>query len=171
MPGTGQPVLAYLGLGSNLGDRRQTLHDAQERLDKGPGLRILRRSSIVESAPLGVLDQPWFLNCVLEVETDLEPDHLLQRIKSIELELGRRPSPRWSARAIDIDILLYDDQRIDDPELVVPHPEMWHRRFVLEPLAELLPDLRGPDGKSVRERTAELSAEQVIRQPLPATGG
>jgi 2-amino-4-hydroxy-6-hydroxymethyldihydropteridine diphosphokinase len=160
---------AYLGLGANLGDRAATLAAAARRLADDPRLRVLRASSMVESAPVGVLDQPWFLNLVLEVATSLSPRELLVLAKRTEQELGREPSPRWSARAIDVDILLFGDLTVEEPDLVVPHPEMWRRRFVLEPLAELRPDLRAPDGRSIRAVAAALASEQPLRPALAAS--
>lgn len=140
-------TLAYLGLGSNLGDRAAALAAARRLLDADPSLRVLRASSAVETSPVGVTDQPWFLNQVLEVETSLSPRELLRLAKQVEVALGRGPAPRWTARPIDVDILLYGDQIIAEPDLVIPHPELYRRRFVLEPLAELRPDLRAPDGR------------------------
>jgi 2-amino-4-hydroxy-6-hydroxymethyldihydropteridine diphosphokinase len=149
--------LVYLSLGSNLGDREQMLRLALERL-AAPDLRILRVSSIRETEPVDVLDQPRFLNLVAEAETGLFPKQLLARTARIELELGRKRLRPKGPRTIDIDILLYGDAVIDSPELTVPHPRMAERRFVLEPLAELAPDLRHPvTRRTVREMLADLN--------------
>ncbi|MCC7106026.1 MAG: 2-amino-4-hydroxy-6-hydroxymethyldihydropteridine diphosphokinase [Chloroflexi bacterium] len=158
---------AYLGLGANLGDRAVTLAAVARRLAAEPFLRVVRASSLVESAPVGVLEQPWFLNQVLEVQTSLTPRELLALAKTAEQELGRRPSPRWTSRAIDVDILLFGDLAVRESDLVVPHPEMWRRRFVLEPLAELRPDLHAPDGRPIATVAAALAPEQPLR-PAPA---
>ena len=114
---------AYLGLGSNLGRRERNLSAARRRL-RLKGARILRRSSVVETEPWGVTDQPRFLNQVLEVAWEGTPRELLGAAKAVEKEGGRRPSRRWGPRAIDVDILLFGDERIDEPDLVVPHPRL-----------------------------------------------
>jgi 2-amino-4-hydroxy-6-hydroxymethyldihydropteridine diphosphokinase len=139
-------VFAYIGLGSNLGDRRETLSRALERL----GAR--RVSTIVETEPWGVVDQPRFLNAVAEIETDLEPPALLDRLLEIERELGRVRRQKWGPRTVDLDLLLYGDRRIVSPVLTVPHPRLHQRLFVLEGLAELCPDRAVPGfGRTVRE--------------------
>ncbi|MBI4492715.1 MAG: 2-amino-4-hydroxy-6-hydroxymethyldihydropteridine diphosphokinase [Chloroflexi bacterium] len=153
---------AYLGLGSNLGDRAANLAAAVERLVATPGLRVLRCSSLYETEPVGYLDQPWFLNAVVEVETSLEPAALLQRARAIEAELGRQPGPRWGPRPIDVDILLYGQRTVLTPALQVPHPELWNRLFVLLPLAELQPQLTTPAGQPIAERIAELRQSQMV---------
>ena len=135
----GEGVTAYLGLGSNLGDREGNLAKAMTCLEDPPALSLTRSSSIYETAPWGYTDQPDFLNCVLEIETSLSPVSLLMRIKEVESELGRRPSRQYGPRLIDVDILLYGDSIIqsDEPDLKIPHPRMDQRAFVLVPLAEL----------------------------------
>ena len=127
---------AYLGLGSNLGRRERNLSAARRRL-RLKGARILRRSSVVETEPWGVTDQPRFLNQVLEVAWEGTPRELLGAAKAVEKEGGRRPSRRWGPRALDVDILLFGDERIDEPDLVVPHPRLAERQFVLRSLGEL----------------------------------
>jgi 2-amino-4-hydroxy-6-hydroxymethyldihydropteridine diphosphokinase len=167
-PGTANVVsIAFIGLGANLGDRAGTLEAAVAALGSAAGVEIRRRSSFYESAPVGVLDQPWFLNGVIEVATTLAPLDLLRVLQQIERDLGRRPTRRWGERVVDLDLLLYGNQRVDLPELVVPHPELWNRRFVLQPLAELAPELRAPDGRVIAEVAAALAPEQVLR-PNPA---
>lgn len=164
------PRRAYLGLGSNLGDRRANLEAARARLEAEPGINVLRTSAVYESEPVGVADQPWFLNSVLEIRTDLSPRELLATLKRIERDLGRQPGRRWGERLIDLDLLLYDGQTIAQPDLQVPHPQLWNRLFVLLPLAELLPDLRAPDGRSIQQAIAGLEGFQAIHllAPLPA---
>jgi len=153
----------YLALGSNLGDRRANLASALERLATAD-LRIVRVSSIYETAPRDVLDQPWFLNQVAEVETSLFPRQLLARTQKIERELGRKRAQPKGPRVIDVDILLFGDAIINTPDLEVPHPRMLDRRFVLEPLAELAPDLRHPaTGRSMREALAGVTDQAVKR--------
>jgi len=141
----------YLALGSNLGDRKAHLRTALERLGAAE-VRIARRSSVYETEPQDLRDQPWFLNMVVEGETELFPMQLLLRIQTIELELGRQRRTPKGPRTIDIDILLYGNAVIHTNKLEVPHPRMAQRRFVLEPLAEIAPDLRlPPDGRTVQE--------------------
>ena len=125
----------WLALGSNLGDRDRYLRDARAALE-ARGIRILRASSIDETNPVGVVDQPRFLNQVLEVETELEPSALLHALKQIERRIGRTPGPRWGPREIDIDILTYEDRVVDEPDLKVPHPELERRPFLKKLLDE-----------------------------------
>lgn len=158
------PARAFLGLGSNRGDRLAMLRQAAARLRALPGVRILRASSVYETAPLGLTDQPWFLNQVLEVETTLDPHHLLAAVQEVEVSLGRRREVRWGPRTIDIDILLYADVTLRSPRLVLPHPALAHRRFVLMPLAELDPLLRLPDGRCVHDLLEALGDAQVVRR-------
>jgi 2-amino-4-hydroxy-6-hydroxymethyldihydropteridine diphosphokinase len=132
--------IAYLGLGSNLGDRQRNLEQAVSALDGTSGIRVMRVSSFRVTPPYGVEDQPEFLNGVVEAETELDPPALLAAVKEIETKLGRVPSYRWGPRQIDIDILLYDRLRWESPELTIPHPGILVRPFVTEPLAELAPE-------------------------------
>jgi len=153
---------AYLGLGANLGDRAANLAEAARRIASAD-VRVLRVSSSWETAPRGILDQPWFLNQVMEVETDLSAMQLFHQIQEIEREMGRVRAARDGPRLIDIDILLYGDQQVSEPDLEIPHPRMAERRFVLEPLAELAPALRHPvSGKTVQEMLAKVK-DQVAR--------
>lgn len=127
---------AWLALGSNLGDRDAYLARARAALMLA-GVRLVHESRVAETAPLGVIDQPAFLNQVLEVETALEPRPLLQAVKRIEVDLGRQPRERWGPREIDIDILRYDNRLVDEPGLRIPHPELRNRPFLLDLLAEI----------------------------------
>jgi len=130
---------AYVGLGANLGDRETMIRKAASLL----GAR--RLSTIRETEPWGFEDQPKFLNAVAELETDLTARDLLDRLLVVEQSLGRtREGPRWGPRTIDLDLLLYGDERLDEPDLTVPHPHLHERLFVLEPLAELDPALEVP---------------------------
>ena len=147
---------AFFSLGSNLGDREASLNDALERLEAA-GVRTVRRSSIHETEPQDYHDQPWFLNMAVEVETDLAPLALLATTQKIEAEMGRQRTIPKGPRTIDIDILFYANLVIATPELEIPHPRLTERRFVLDPLSEIVPDLVHPiTGKSVREVQAAL---------------
>ena len=130
----------YLGLGTNLGDRRDNLAQVVKGLDAEPDLRVLRTSGIYETAPWGLTGQPDFLNMVVEVSTALSPRPLLDRVKGLERELGRTAAPRFGPRVIDVDILLFGDQTIDEPDLHIPHASLHLRAFALVPLAELTPE-------------------------------
>jgi 2-amino-4-hydroxy-6-hydroxymethyldihydropteridine diphosphokinase len=144
-------VLAYVGLGSNLGDRRAIFASALDAL--GPR----RVSRILETEPWGRADQPRFLNAVAELDTDLEPEALLARLMDVEARHGRIRTERWGPRTLDLDLLLYGDRAVSAPGLTVPHPRLAERRFVLEALAELAPDLRVPGAdRTVRELLARL---------------
>lgn len=139
----------YLGLGSNLGDRLGNLTRAVEALP--PRINLVSASPIYETDPWGYLEQPKFLNQVVEVETSMKPHHLLAYLKQIERKMGRGISFRNGPRLIDIDILLYGDLILDEEGLVIPHPRMHERAFVLKPLSDLRPDLSHPViGKSIR---------------------
>ncbi|MCX6010782.1 MAG: 2-amino-4-hydroxy-6-hydroxymethyldihydropteridine diphosphokinase [Chloroflexi bacterium] len=145
-----EAVTAYLGLGSNLGDRQANLDRALEFL--GQRLRVKKISSIYDSEPVGNIEQPRFLNLVCEIVTNLTPKGLLALGKGIENKLGRLGGPSGAPRTIDIDILLYGDEVMETPELTVPHPRMTKRAFVLVPLAEIAPNVVHPvTGKTAKE--------------------
>jgi 2-amino-4-hydroxy-6-hydroxymethyldihydropteridine diphosphokinase len=147
---------AYVGLGSNLGDREETLRNAIELLGREPGFALRAVSTLRETDPVGVTEQPRFLNAVAELETAVPPRELLDRLLAIERELGREriEKRRWGPRVIDLDLLLYGDDVIDEEGLRVPHPRLAERRFVLEPLEELDPDLSLPDGRRIKDLLA-----------------
>lgn len=155
--------IVYLGLGSNVGDRASNLRKALDLLTSA--VAVDRVSSVWETEPWGVRDQPWFLNVVCRGETDLEPHPLLDLIKKIERQLGRQRTVRYGPRTIDVDILLYGRRIIRDPDLEVPHPRLAERAFVLAPLAEVAPDVVHPvTGKRVDEMVAELESTDVVRK-------
>jgi 2-amino-4-hydroxy-6-hydroxymethyldihydropteridine diphosphokinase len=131
-------TVAYLGLGSNVGDRAHNLERARRALDRR-GARVLRASSIIETSPWGMSEQGPFLNQVLKVEWPGGPRALLRTAREVETEIGRVPTYRWGPREIDVDILLFDGLVVSEPGLEVPHPRMWERDFVLIPLRELEP--------------------------------
>jgi 2-amino-4-hydroxy-6-hydroxymethyldihydropteridine diphosphokinase len=146
-------TLAYIGLGSNLGDREETIRRAVELLGSA------RVSTLIETEPWGYADQPRFLNAVAELETDEPPRALLARLLEIERELGRtRDGPRYGPRTIDLDLLLYGDDRLDEPGLGLPHPRLHERAFVLEPLAELAPELVVPGFGPVKALLSRLQS-------------
>ncbi len=142
-----------LGLGANLGDRRENLRTALRMLE--PRCRVRAVSSLYQSAamvPAGEPPGPDFLNAACEVETELTPHELRRFVQEIERTIGREPAPRWAARLIDLDILLYEERVVDDEELVIPHPAMTERHFVMAPLAEIAPDAVHPVlGKAIGE--------------------
>jgi 2-amino-4-hydroxy-6-hydroxymethyldihydropteridine diphosphokinase len=159
------PVV-YLGLGSNLGDRHATLDSAIARLAES-GFRNLRQSSRYETAPVGFLDQPWFLNMVVEAETDLSAEAALGGARAVEKALGRKRTFRNGPRVIDIDLLLYGDCIRKQARLTLPHPRMRERRFVLDPLVELKPDLIDPvSNRRFADFLAELTGQAIHKLPL-----
>jgi 2-amino-4-hydroxy-6-hydroxymethyldihydropteridine diphosphokinase len=129
-------TVAYLGLGSNLGSRSRNLSAARRRL-RHKGARIVRQTRVMETEPWGVADQPRFLNQVVEVDWPGTPRQLLKAVKQVEVEGGRKPTRRWGPRVIDVDILLFGDARLEQRDLVIPHPRMREREFVRDSLAEL----------------------------------
>jgi 2-amino-4-hydroxy-6-hydroxymethyldihydropteridine diphosphokinase len=161
-------VSGYLGLGSNIGDRRENLENAVDRLTED-GIRVLASSSVYETEPVGeVLDQRDFLNACLRIETELEPEALLAACKGVERDLGRpEDGVRHGPRLIDIDVLLLDGIQYDSPVLRLPHPEVRSRRFVLVPLLELDPELTMPDGERLADLLAALPAGQDVRTAGP----
>jgi 2-amino-4-hydroxy-6-hydroxymethyldihydropteridine diphosphokinase len=148
---------AYVGLGSNLGEREDFLARAMELLRAEPHIDVVAVSSVRETEPVDFVEQPRFLNAAVEVETDLSPRALLERLLAVEQALGRRrDEPRFGPRTIDLDLLLYGDEIVDEPGLTVPHPRLAQRRFALEPLHEIDPDLVVPGRGPVVELLAAL---------------
>ena len=157
------PNLAYLSLGSNVGDREAHLRNALARL--GAAGRVAAASSFYETEPVEFTRQPWFLNSAVALETSQTPRQLMTTILQIEQEMGRRRVQKKGPRSIDIDILLFDDMILDSTELTIPHPAMHQRRFVLEPLAEIAPDAVHPVfKKTIRELRDLLQAGQTVRR-------
>jgi 2-amino-4-hydroxy-6-hydroxymethyldihydropteridine diphosphokinase len=158
----------YLSLGSNVGDRSANLRAAIERLGEAGAIRAV--SGFYETEPVELRDQPWFLNCVVALETSDSPEALLQRVLAIEQEMGRLRTKNKGPRLIDIDILLFSDRVVEERGLKIPHPAMHQRRFVLEPLAEIAPEALHPLlRKTARELLADLPAGQMIRRLEPKT--
>jgi 2-amino-4-hydroxy-6-hydroxymethyldihydropteridine diphosphokinase len=153
---TAELVESYIGLGSNLGDREAMIYRAVDRIVTTPGVRGVVLSSLYHTEPWGFTRQPSFVNAVARVTTTLGPIQLLLILKGIERDLGRTRTFRWGPREIDLDLLLYGNRQIVRPGLVVPHPSMHERAFVLLPLRELWPDYRCPSGCSIDEALAAL---------------
>ena len=144
---------AFIGLGSNLGEREATLREALTRLGELDGVALVAVSSFRETDPVGNVDQPRFVNGAAEIETNLGPRELLDRLLEVERSLGRDRSreERWGPRTVDLDLLLYGDEIVGEAGLEVPHPRLAERAFVVEPLLELDPELRLPDGRALRD--------------------
>ena len=149
-------TLAYVGLGANLGPREITLLRAVDLLAETEGVEVRAVSQLRETAPVGVVEQPLFLNGVVALDAILSPRELLDRLLEIERGLGRVRDVRWGPRIVDLDLLVYGDQHLDEPGLRIPHPRLHERRFALEPLAELDPDLVIPGQGPVSELLAAL---------------
>ena len=158
------PVLktVYLSLGSNLGDRAANLRAAIDRL--GRVGRVVAVSSFYETEPVEVTDQPWFLNCAVRLETEKMPRQLLAALLEIERQMGRRRDRKKGPRVIDLDILLFGSSVIQTRGLTIPHPAMHERRFVLEPLAEIAPDVRHPVRKQTIPELRNALSGQVVRK-------
>jgi len=153
--------IVYLSLGSNVGDRADNLRRAIAALEDA-GVRVLRVSSIYETEPVDLREQPWFLNCVVEAETELPAPELLKILRQIEDQMGSKKLIAKGPRLIDLDILLYGNESVNTPELQVPHPRMHLRRFVLVPLAEIAPGLRHPSWNANAEGLLERTPDKSV---------
>ncbi len=151
----------FFAIGTNLGDRFANLRAALRSLP--PDVELVAVSRIFETPPWGFADQPAFLNMAVHVRTRLEPESLLRKLKTLEVELGREQTFRWGPRLIDLDILFYDDLVLDTPPLVIPHPRLHERAFVLVPLMDIAPDLAHPLlGKTICQLLAEVDATGIL---------
>ena len=150
-------MISFLGIGSNLGNREEFIASAIEHLAQDPETEILQKSKLLKTKPYGNIDQPYFLNCVVKIETTSSPNQLLKCCMKIENELGRIRKEKWGPRNIDIDILFYDDRILNKPDLIIPHPDLHNRQFLLESLNEIAPDLIHPVlKKKIRKLLQEL---------------
>lgn len=155
---------AFIGLGSNLGDREASLRQALEQLAQAPDTVVVRASSLYDTEPVGVEDQPHFLNAVAQLETQLTPRQLLWNLMLIERRLGRVRTQRWGPRTIDLDLLIYEDAIIEDDDFQLPHPELAKRSFVLVPLVELEPMLTHPvTGETMLALLQRLGARPLVK--------
>jgi 2-amino-4-hydroxy-6-hydroxymethyldihydropteridine diphosphokinase len=153
----------YLSLGSNVGDRENNLREAVTRLESTG--RVVSVSSFYETEPVEVINQSWFLNCAVEIETTKMPKQLMAGVLEIERKMGRQRTQSKGPRIIDIDIILFGDSVVDSSDLTIPHPAVHERRFVLEPLAEIAPEARHPVfKKTVREMLGALPMGQTVRK-------
>ena len=159
-------IVAFLGLGSNLGDRLANLQAAVDALQAEPGLRVTASSRVWETKPVGGPPQPDYLNAVIRIETDLSARDLLDVARRVEMRMGRVRKERWGARTIDVDVLLHDEEEIDESDLVVPHPRMKQRAFVLLPLLELEPDPVLPDGTRLKDLRVDTDGVTPSAPPL-----
>ncbi len=153
----------YIGIGSNVGNKRENFFEAVTRLAKLPDTRVLKESSLYESEPLGDAKE-WYVNGAVEIETKFKPDMLLKKFKNIERAMGRKKiKKRWGARVIDLDILLYDSAVVKKRNLRIPHPEMSNRKFVLIPLSEIAPQVIHPElGVTVSEMLINVKDDKKI---------
>lgn len=158
------PTTAYIGLGSNLGDKEANIKKALELLGENPGVQVKKVASLYKTAPLYVTKQDWFLNTVAEIETSLSPHDLLALLKDTEKRLERTPTVRWGPRTIDLDLLLFGSDKIKSTDLVVPHTRMTERAFVMVPLAEIAPQLCVPGRGRVGELARLLSTDQNVEK-------
>ena len=154
------PVIAYIGLGANLGDPRRQLEQALALIAALPEVEVLKVSTFYRNPPLGPPDQPWYVNAVAQVRTRLAPEELFRALCQVEVALGRVRGEKWGPRLIDLDLLLYNGEIMEGPDLVLPHPEMHRRAFVLVPLVEIAPEAWHPKLKQ--------SAAQLLKKLDPS---
>jgi 2-amino-4-hydroxy-6-hydroxymethyldihydropteridine diphosphokinase len=160
--------VAFIGIGSNIGDKVERCRNAISSVLAFDNHRLLARSSLYKTQPLGYTAQDWFVNGVIKIETDLQAQELLRSLKALESSLGRQETFRWGPRTIDLDLLFFDDEQIHSEELEIPHPRLHDRQFVLIPLAEIEPHLVHPVfKKTIQEILDRLRKDQGVKK-LPA---
>ncbi|HEU4481178.1 MAG TPA: 2-amino-4-hydroxy-6-hydroxymethyldihydropteridine diphosphokinase [Actinomycetota bacterium] len=160
-------TVAWIGIGSNVGDRAAFCRQAVEALGELPGLEVTATSSLYATSPIGGPPQRSFLNAVARLETDLQPGALLAALKELEQRLGRSESNiRWGPRVIDLDLLLYGEEKVSEPDLEIPHPRMARRRFVLVPLLEIDPDVTDPWGARYADLLDEAEGDIELEEPF-----
>ncbi|MGM0382939.1 MAG: 2-amino-4-hydroxy-6-hydroxymethyldihydropteridine diphosphokinase [Thermodesulfobacteriota bacterium] len=159
-----KPITAFIGVGSNLGNKSSNCQSAIDQVDTLPGYHVIRRSTLFKTEPEGVTGQPWYVNCVAQITAEKDPFELLQELMKIESAMGRVRRRRWEERIIDLDILLFGQEIRKSHNLIIPHPLMHQRRFVLEPLAQLAPDLVHP--------VLKVSIQELLQNlPIPPYSG
>jgi 2-amino-4-hydroxy-6-hydroxymethyldihydropteridine diphosphokinase len=159
----GRSCVAFVALGSNIESPREQVLSAMDEIDALPGTRVLCRSSLYRTAPVGNPNQPDFINAVVQIETQLNPEELLQALLAIERRHGRERGEPNAPRTLDLDVLLYGDRKVATPALHLPHPRMHERAFVLQPLAEIAPDLEVPGHGSVRSLLPAVASQRLQR--------
>ena len=162
-------TIAYIGIGSNVGDRQEFVRRAVQELEEATGIDVRAASSLYETSPIGGPPQRSFINAVARIETELTPRGLLEACKRVEAKMGREESDiRWGPRVVDLDILLYGEEKVNEPDLEIPHALMTHRRFVLVPLLEVDPDVTDPWGTPYRDSLDEAEGEVELLEPFEA---
>ncbi len=155
-------VTSFIALGSNLGEPENNVKQALHLMNAHPEIKVLRVAPLYLTEPVGYEDQEWFHNTVAEIETALSPRQLMEALQVFENQLGRVRTIRWGPRTIDLDIALFDDRVINEPDLEIPHPRMEERAFVLAPLADLVPELTLPSGRPIKDVLNQVTGKKFV---------